>query len=82
MIVDESGSATSGMFVTLFLGRLNLLDRILVYANAGHNPPLLFRADFKSIEKMEVTGVALGMMAEMEYEQRQVSLAPGDVLLL
>ncbi|HPS92702.1 MAG TPA: PP2C family protein-serine/threonine phosphatase, partial [Methanothrix sp.] len=25
---------------------------------------------------------ALGMMAEMEYEQRQVSLAPGDVLLL
>jgi len=82
MIVDESGSDTSGMFVTLFLGRLNLLDRILVYANAGHNPPLLFRADSKSIEKMDVTGVALGMMAEMEYEQRQVSLAFGDVLLL
>jgi sigma-B regulation protein RsbU (phosphoserine phosphatase) len=82
MIVDESGSDTSGMFVTLFLGRLNLLDRILVYANAGHNPPLLFRADSNSIEKMEVTGVALGMMAEMEYEQRQVSLVHGDVLLL
>jgi sigma-B regulation protein RsbU (phosphoserine phosphatase) len=82
MIVEESGSATSGMFVTLFLARLNLLDRSLSYANAGHNPPLLFRADSKSIERMDVTGVALGMMTDMEYEQRQVVLKPGDVLLL
>jgi sigma-B regulation protein RsbU (phosphoserine phosphatase) len=81
MIVDDSGSATSGMFVTLFLGRLNQKDHSLVYANAGHNPPLLFRSDSNSIERMDVTGTALGMMADMEYEQRQVALKPGDVLL-
>ncbi len=82
MIVANSGSATSGMFVTLFLAGLNQKDRSLVYANAGHNPPLLFRAAASSIETMEVTGVALGMMADMEYEQRQVALESGDILLL
>ncbi len=82
MIVADSGSETSGMFVTLFLARLNQKDRSLVYANAGHNPPLLFRAAGRSIEVMEVTGVALGMVADMEYEQMQVALESGDVLLL
>lgn len=82
MIVADSGSGNSGMFVTLFFARLNQKDRSLVYANAGHNPPLLFRAAASSIETMEVTGVALGMMAEMEYEQRQIALECGDVLLL
>ncbi len=82
MIVDDSGSATSGMFVTLFFAMLNRKDRSLVYANAGHNPPLLFRAASSSIVAMDVTGVALGMMADMEYEQRQLSLESGDILLL
>jgi sigma-B regulation protein RsbU (phosphoserine phosphatase) len=82
MIVDDSGSATSGMFVTLFFAMLNQMNRNLVYANAGHNPPLLFRAASGSIAAMDVTGVALGMMADMEYEQRELVLESGDVLLL
>jgi sigma-B regulation protein RsbU (phosphoserine phosphatase) len=82
MIVADSGSGTSGMFVTLFFASLNQKDRSLVYANAGHNPPLLFRAAASGIETLEVTGVALGMRADMEYEQRQVALESGDILLL
>jgi phosphoserine phosphatase RsbU/P len=82
MIVDDSGSATSGMFVTLFFASLNRVDRSLVYANAGHNPPLLFRAASSSIERTDVTGVALGMMDDMEYEQRQLVLESADILLL
>ncbi|MGB5100753.1 MAG: SpoIIE family protein phosphatase [Methanothrix sp.] len=82
MIVDDSGSATSGMFVTLFLAGLNQRERSLVYANAGHNPPLLFREASNCIERMDVTGVALGMMEDMEYEQREIVLEYGDILLL
>jgi sigma-B regulation protein RsbU (phosphoserine phosphatase) len=82
MIIADSGSGTSGMFVTLFFASLNQKDRSLVYSNAGHNQPLLFRAAARSIETMEVTGVALGMMAGMEYEQRHVALESGDILLL
>ncbi|VVB69087.1 Stage II sporulation protein E (SpoIIE) [uncultured archaeon] len=82
IIVADSGSGISGMFLTLFFARLNQKDASLSYANAGHNPPLLFRAAARSIEMMEVTGIALGMMADMEYEQRQTALERGDVLLL
>jgi PAS domain S-box-containing protein len=82
MIVEDSRSATSGMFVTLFYACLNKKDRSLVYANAGHNPPLLFRAATSSIEMMEVTGVALGMGANMKYEQQQLALESDDILLL
>ena len=82
MIVSNSGSGTSGMFVTLFFAKLYEKDRSLVYSNAGHNPPLLFRASTGSIEALEVTGPVLGMMEEMEYEQRKISLESGDILLL
>jgi len=82
MIVSNSGSATSGMFVTLFFAKLCEKDASLVYSNAGHNPPLVFRASTSSIEALEVTGPVLGMMEEMEYEQRTISLESGDILLL
>jgi phosphoserine phosphatase RsbU/P len=82
MIVSDSRSVTSGMFVTLFFASLDRRDRILVYANGGHNPPLLLRAAVSSIETTQVTGAALGMMEDMEYEQRQLTLESGDILLL
>jgi sigma-B regulation protein RsbU (phosphoserine phosphatase) len=82
MIVADSRSVTSGMFVTLFFAGLNKNDRSLVYANAGHNPPLLFRAAASSIETLVVTGAALGMGPDMEYGQRHVAMQTGDILLL
>jgi sigma-B regulation protein RsbU (phosphoserine phosphatase) len=82
MIASNSGSSTSGMFVTLFFAKLCEDDSSLIYSNAGHNPPLLLRSSKSSIEALEVTGPALGMMADMEYEKRTIHLKPGDILLL
>lgn len=82
MIVSNSGSGISGMFVTLFFAKLCEDDASLIYSNAGHNPPLLLRPSKGSIEALDVTGPALGMMADMEYEQRTIRLEPGDILLL
>ena len=79
IIADNSRSM---MFVTLFLGCLDQKNRTLTYANAGHFPPLLFRAKESAFSKLEVTGVALGMAAGMEYQVRQISLNPGDILVL
>jgi len=42
MIVAESGSAISGMFLTLFFARQNQKDGSILYTNAGHNLPLLW----------------------------------------
>jgi len=71
-----------GMFVTLFYGVLDANSRCLVYANAGHPPPLLMRSGSNSFEKLEVTGIALGAMGRAKYEERRVDLSSGDVLVL
>jgi PAS domain S-box-containing protein len=71
-----------GMFVTLFYGVLDESMRCLVYANAGHPPPLLMRSGSNAFEKLEVTGIALGAMGGAKYEERRVDLSSGDVLVL
>jgi PAS domain S-box-containing protein len=71
-----------GMFVTLFYGVLDQNSRSLIYANAGHPPPLLMRSSNKAFEKLEVTGIALGALGGAKYEERRVDLASGDVLVL
>jgi sigma-B regulation protein RsbU (phosphoserine phosphatase) len=79
IVVDNSRSM---MFITLFLGLLDRENRTLTYANAGHFPPLLFRAKDRAFEKMEVTGVALGMAEDMEYREQEIALFSGDILVL
>ncbi len=71
-----------GMFVTLFYGVLDQNSRSLIYANAGHPPPLLMRSSSNAFEKLEVTGIALGALAGAKYEERRVDLTSGDVLVL
>ncbi|HSD57465.1 MAG TPA: SpoIIE family protein phosphatase [Methanotrichaceae archaeon] len=77
-----STDSRSGMFVTLFYGVLDEKTRNLVYANAGHPPPLLFRSSVGDFVELEVTGIALGALCGMEYEERRMSLSTGDVLVL
>jgi sigma-B regulation protein RsbU (phosphoserine phosphatase) len=71
-----------GMFVTLFYGVLDDNSRSLIYANAGHPPPLLMRRSRNNFERLEVTGIALGAMGGAKYEERRVELSSGDVLVL
>lgn len=70
------------MFVTLFFGVLDPESGRFVYVNAGHNPPMhLHRAG--EVRLLEVTGdMALAVMEEQDYQQRELHLAPGDLLLL
>ena len=73
-------SIASGKFVTAFYAVLDHKNRALIFSNAGHNPPILFRRE-GPIEYLEEGGVALGVLAETEYDDRPVALRPGDVLL-
>jgi PAS domain S-box-containing protein len=77
-----SADSREGMFVTLFYGVLDQNSRSLIYANAGHPPPLLMRSSSKAFEKLDVTGIALGAFAGAKYEECRVDLASGDVLVL
>jgi serine phosphatase RsbU (regulator of sigma subunit) len=70
-----------GMFVTAFLGILNLGTGVMDFVNAGHNPPLLLTP--KGIGFLEVKpGFVLGGFPETCYQQGQITLCPGDSLFL
>jgi serine phosphatase RsbU (regulator of sigma subunit) len=74
-------STDSQMFATFFYGVLDRNRDTFTCTNAGHNPPLLRRAD-GTVEWLERGGLLLGMLPGQRYEQDTVELAPGDVLVL
>ncbi len=77
-----SKDSKTGMFVTLFYGVLNNVSKSMVYVNAGHNPPIIYHKDSASIVELELTGVALGAIDDIDFEQREVNLSSGDILVL
>ncbi|HDS00459.1 MAG TPA: hypothetical protein ENO22_04665 [candidate division Zixibacteria bacterium] len=53
----------------------------ITYANAGHWPPVLLRSDGKA-EMLEPTGGILGVHKDFTFEQKDLSMSPGDLLFL
>ena len=76
---DLAGTATTRLYVTLFLGVFDPATRRLSYVNAGHNPQFVLRPN-QPIESMEATGIPIGLLAGRGYAQRKVNLASGDLL--
>jgi serine phosphatase RsbU (regulator of sigma subunit) len=54
----------------------------LVYASAGHPPPLFWRASAGRVEELRQDGQVLGRLARAEYREGTVPLEPGDRVLL
>jgi serine phosphatase RsbU (regulator of sigma subunit)/predicted ester cyclase len=69
----------SNMFVTCFCGILNPESGRFTYANAGHNPPL--RQHGGNAIDLRATGMPLGLMLGMYYEEKETVLLPGDGVL-
>lgn len=69
------------MFVTAWMGMLDLSTGHVDFVNAGHNPPLLVRRDGPGYLKSKA-GFVLGAMPGMKYKTQQLELAPDDVLFL
>jgi serine phosphatase RsbU (regulator of sigma subunit) len=68
-------------FITLFLGAVDPAGGELRFANAGHNPPFLFRRDGEVVT-LKDGGPVLGLFAGMSYDEFRCGLDPGDLLLL
>jgi sigma-B regulation protein RsbU (phosphoserine phosphatase) len=68
-------------FTTAFLARLNLSTGELIYSNAGHNAPQLWRAS-GSLERLDVGGIPLGIQNDRPYECGGAVLRRGDRLLI
>jgi sigma-B regulation protein RsbU (phosphoserine phosphatase) len=74
-------STSAEKYVTLFYGELNTLTGHFLYANAGHNYPILARSD-GSMELLKVGGVVIGALPNMEYESATVVLNADDMLVM
>jgi sigma-B regulation protein RsbU (phosphoserine phosphatase) len=70
----------SGRFATFCYARIDAAGRRILYSNAGHNPPLLIRAD-GSMARLTEGGMVLGVFPENAYEQAELPLGPGDRLV-
>jgi sigma-B regulation protein RsbU (phosphoserine phosphatase) len=67
-------------YATLFYAAFDPASRILRYVNAGHNPPLVRRAD-GTLEWLDAGGAPAGMFGEWLYQEGQVRLNPADILI-
>jgi sigma-B regulation protein RsbU (phosphoserine phosphatase) len=72
----------SSMFVTVFLGIINVKTGVLEYTNAGHNPPYIKRRD-GTVEKVGAFhGPVIGAMPGLPYKQDSTRLNKCDIILL
>ena len=70
----------ANMFVTCLYAVLDPKTGALTFANAGHDLPFVRRGD--RVEELRATGMPLGAMPGMRYQEKEAVLGPGDVILL
>ncbi|MCE2514787.1 MAG: SpoIIE family protein phosphatase [Acidobacteria bacterium] len=79
-LLQEDNDAA--MFVTVFYGVYDPDSQRFHYANGGHNSPLVVHADGSSAELPLTGGIALGLIPDLDYENKTVTLSPGDLIVL
>jgi sigma-B regulation protein RsbU (phosphoserine phosphatase) len=82
MLYDAS---TEDRYATLFYAQYDPAARRLSYVNAGHCPPILLRNAAKNaaVERLDQAGgTVVGLLPECAYEQAELFLAPGDLLVI
>ena len=75
-------SNDQGLFVTAWMGVLDIVSGHMVFVNAGHNPPLVRQADGCFEYLKQRPGFVLAGMEGMRYQSGELDLAPGSTLYL
>jgi sigma-B regulation protein RsbU (phosphoserine phosphatase) len=75
------GNIAEGRFITFFYCVIDAEEGRLTYANAGHFPPVLARADGR-IERLSSGGPVLGVLPDAQYEQGDLTIQSGDRVVL
>jgi serine phosphatase RsbU (regulator of sigma subunit)/anti-sigma regulatory factor (Ser/Thr protein kinase) len=84
-VLERVNEATCGdiprnMFVTCLYAVLDPASGRIVYANAGHNPPYVHTLD--GVAELRATGMPLGLMPGVRYDEKEARIEPGQSLLL
>ena len=81
--INASASARNEnlMFVTLFVGSLDLSTGVLQYTNAGHNAPVVITDGKPSLLPVDAN-IPVGIIPDWTYSQQETTLSPGTALFL
>ena len=71
----------NGMFVTVIYAVISLDTGHMIYANAGHNLPLLLRTRNKEVSQLHKGGIALGILKDIHLEDHDITLESGDCVI-
>ena len=77
-----SANCPDNRFITFFMGVIDPKTGEFVYTNAGHNPPVVVRADGEFETLTGGGGVILGILPMATYQEARTTLNPGDILVL
>ena len=80
--VSVTDTNSDNMFVTLFMGRVNLETRQMEYCNAGHNPIIVVPPDGEPYFLKAKPNMAIGLFEDFVYEAESLDLAAGTRLVL
>lgn len=69
----------TNMFVTCLYALIDPINRNMVFANAGHNLP--YRQSATQVDELRATGMPLGLMTGMQYEEKEVEIHAGETIL-
>ena len=75
-------NSPSERFITFFIMVLDCETHTITYVNAGHNFPYLFHPESREVIELEAGGLPLGMIDNVNYESKEISLGRNDVLAL
>lgn len=70
------------LFITMFYARLDITSGILLYANAGHNQPLIHFPGDDHCQQIDAEGLILGVLPDFDYEEKQIELVDGTCFLM
>jgi serine phosphatase RsbU (regulator of sigma subunit) len=76
-----SANCPANRFITLFFCILDSDTGDLTFCNAGHNPPLIIRAN-DEIEQLKGGGPVIGIIPSIEYRELHTTLREGDILVI
>ncbi len=80
--IAADASSGKGMFITVLYMLYDKAKKQMTCANAGHYPPLWFKAKEKVFVEITTSGVPVGILPEQTYQEETIQLAPQDLLIM
>ena len=80
--VSVTDTNSNDMFVTLFMGRIDMKTNHMEFCNAGHNPIIVVPPDSEPYFLKAKPNLAIGLFEDFVYEAESIDLAPGTRLIL